>query len=119
TRWPGKHPSAENVEVHMKYGLPPLFVAIDHVAKARLGDAFRPGNFIGPEEHPPDKGLVFRTDLCNAGDVLAGNNKTMRRGPGVNIPEGVELAIGIDFGRGYVPRRNLTKQTVFGHDGFS
>ena len=63
------------------------------------------------------QGGILLGDLAHAGNVGLGDHQNVGGRLGSDVPEGKDLVILVDLGRGDDPGSDLTEQTVF-HDKF-
>src|SRR5262245_56152613 len=87
---------AKQMVVRMKHRLARIGAGVDHDTKAGVGDAQLLGQPRGYLKNFSDERTVARFDIENTGDMLARNNKHMRRRPGLDIFKRNDLIVAID-----------------------
>lgn len=103
--------SAQNVQVQVPHRLSAFFSAIDDKSIPSFRQAFILGYARGGEHQMAHGVLVPRGQFTQAADVLLGYEQNMGRGLGVNIPEGQEVFIVVNFRTWYFPSNDIAEKT--------
>ena len=95
--------------------LPALGTSVGHQPKTplRVGvHTLLQGKLGGQQKHAPQKVLVLRAHLRHGGDVQLWNDQKMHRRPRVDVVEGKNLFVFIDFFARYLAGNDFAKDAV-------
>jgi len=110
-RMPTQPLSSQQVEVKVKDDLPAFAVAVQHQAKAPLGDALLSGDAVRHQEEVPEEPIITLARFKDRREVAAGNDQDVDGGLRVNVLEGHRFFVLVDDLGGMLPARDLTKET--------
>jgi hypothetical protein len=85
------------VQVEVIHGLSSVSFAVDHEACAFFPAAFPNGKFLRLEKEAAQKARVCGNGFHDARNVPFGDYQEVNRGSGVNIAEGEEFIVFVDF----------------------
>lgn len=111
-RRPRHGPSAEQVEMKMKYGLSAVPTAVGHNPIAVLGQAFLAGYCGAGQQQMAEDRLLLLTAFAKRAHVFSGNHQNMCGSLGVEVLKGHTLRVLMDDLGGKASRCNTAKETV-------
>jgi len=112
--------AADKVQVEVLDFLVAVGPGVHDEAVAVFGNALLGSQFPHDGEHFSGDGFVFQAESVVVFDVFVGNDEDVRWRYRVDVPEGGDVFILVDFFAGNLPGNDLAKDAVWvGSHGFS
>ena len=106
-------PSAEDVDVQVRDGLPAILPCVDHSSKSAIGDPLLLSNLPGEAEQGAEQCIVvgYREGV----DMLSGNHEDVERGLWIDVAECDCIVRLGDECRPDITTRDSAEQTFIRH----